>query len=142
MLGLPKSFQENDIAVEYPLNIDEEHMNEKSYQTMSPKEPTRISSALALFRCSRILSKVLDQIYPKAATYDLSLQTLSNLEKELDEWFDSLPAHLKLSFVQDKPSTDVTGSRSALLVSPIMVYNLSFGLTKRHSLFRITMFAH
>lgn len=39
-----------------------------------------------------------------------------NLETELNEWSENLPTHLKLTFIQDKPSTDVTGSRSALLV--------------------------
>jgi hypothetical protein len=60
---------------------------------------------------------VLDQNYPAAATHDLSLQSIMNLESELNEWCEKLPTHLKLTFVQDKPSTDVTGSRSALLVS-------------------------
>ncbi|TVY36213.1 Transcriptional activator protein [Lachnellula subtilissima] len=74
-----------------------------------------ISSALALFRASRILSKVLEQNYPAAAAHDLSLQSLTILENELNEWSENLPTHLKLTFVQDKPSTDMTGSRSALL---------------------------
>lgn len=120
LLGLPKLLREDDIYAEYPSDIDDEHMNEKGYQPMLPGEPTRISSALALFRCSRILSKVLEQIYPSAATHDLSLQTLFALVAELNEWSDNLPTHLKLTFVQDKPSTDVTGSRSALLVSQTM----------------------
>ncbi|KAF7887589.1 hypothetical protein EAF00_009883 [Botryotinia globosa] len=115
LLGLPKLLSEDDIYAEYPSDIDDEHMNEKGYQPMLPGEPTRLSSALALFRCSRILSKVLEQIYPSAATHDLSLQTLFALVAELNEWSDNLPTHLKLTFVQDKPSTDVTGSRSALL---------------------------
>ncbi|TGO81303.1 hypothetical protein BPOR_1217g00020 [Botrytis porri] len=115
LLGLPKLLREDDIYAEYPSDIDDEHINEKGYQPMLPGEPTRISSALALFRCSRILSKVLEQIYPSATTHDLSLQTLYALGTELSEWSDNLPTHLKLTFVQDKPSTDITGSRSALL---------------------------
>ncbi|TGO29128.1 hypothetical protein BPAE_0018g00130 [Botrytis paeoniae] len=115
LLGLPKLLREDDIYAEYPSDIDDEHMNEKGYQPMLPGEPTRISSALALFRCSRILSKVLEQVYPSATTHDLSLQTLFALGTELNEWSDNLPTHLKLTFVQDKPSTDITGSRSALL---------------------------
>ncbi|KAK6602621.1 transcriptional activator protein acu-15 [Botrytis cinerea] len=115
LIGLPKLLREDDIYAEYPSDIDDEHMNEKGFQSMPPGEPTRISSALALFRCSRILSKVLEQIYPSATTHDLSLQTLFALAAELNEWSDNLPSHLKLTFVQDKPSTDITGSRSALL---------------------------
>ncbi|KAF7874049.1 hypothetical protein EAF04_002721 [Stromatinia cepivora] len=115
ILGLPKLLKEDDICAEYPLDADDEHVTEKGYESMLPGEPTRISSALALFRCSRILSKVLEQNYPSAATHDLSLQSLLALEMELNEWSDNLPTHLKLTFVQDKPSTDITGNRSALL---------------------------
>jgi len=94
-------------------------VTEKGFQPTLPGEYTKISSALALFRASRILSKVLEQNYPAAAVHDLSLQSLTTLENELNEWSENLPVHLKLTFVQDKPSTDVTGSRSALLVCPV-----------------------
>lgn len=115
LLGLPKLLKEEDIHAEYPADTDDEYVTEKGFQPTLPGESTKISSALALFRASRILSKVLDQNYPAAATHDLSLQSLNTLENELNEWSDSLPVHLKLTFAQDKPSTDVTGSRSALL---------------------------
>ncbi|QSZ33069.1 hypothetical protein DSL72_002654 [Monilinia vaccinii-corymbosi] len=115
ILGLPKLLKDGDIHAEYPSDADDEHVAEEGYEPVLPGEPTKISSALALFRCSRILSKVLEQNYPSAETYDLTLQSLATLEAELDEWSDQLPAHLKLTFVQDKPSMDITGSRSALL---------------------------
>ncbi|KAK0107352.1 hypothetical protein ONS95_004045 [Cadophora gregata] len=115
LLGLPKLLKETDIHAEYPSDTDDEYVTEKGFQPTLPGEFTKISSALALFRVSRILSKVLDQNYPAAATHDLSLQSLLALEGELTEWSDKLPSHLKLTFAQDKPSTDVTGSRSALL---------------------------
>ncbi|CZT44241.1 probable transcription activator protein acu-15 [Rhynchosporium secalis] len=115
LLGLPKLLKEDDIHAEYPSDTDDEYVTEKGFQPTLPGEFTKISSALALFRVSRILSRVLDQNYPAAATHDLSLQSLLALEGELTEWSDKLPTHLKLTFTQDKPSTDVTGSRSALL---------------------------
>jgi hypothetical protein len=113
---LPKLLKEADIHAEYPSDTDDEYVTEKGFQPTLPGEYTKISSALALIRASRILSKVLDHNYPAAATHDLSLQSLTALENELNEWSDKLPTHLKLTFVQDKPSTEVTGSRSALLV--------------------------
>lgn len=116
LLGLPKLLKEDDIHAEYPSDTDDEYVTEKGFQPTLPGEYTKISSALALFRVSRILSKVLEQNYPSAATHDLSLQSFETLETELNEWSDKLPQHLKLTFVQDKPSTDITGSRSALLV--------------------------
>ncbi|KAJ2970259.1 hypothetical protein NQ176_g8273 [Zarea fungicola] len=114
-LGLPKLLREDDLQVEYPSDTDDEYVTEKGFQPTLPGEHTRLSSALALFRATRILARVLEKNYPSATTYDLSLQQMVNLESELDGWYEALPAHLKLRFAQDKPSTDVTGSRSPLL---------------------------
>ncbi|EHK26328.1 uncharacterized protein TRIVIDRAFT_166933 [Trichoderma virens Gv29-8] len=113
--GLPKLLKEEDVQAEYPSDTDDEYVTEKGFQPTLPGEYTRISSALALFRATRILARVLDKIYPAAASYDLSLQQISAFEAELDGWYDDLPAHLKLTFSQGKPSRDVTGSRSPLL---------------------------
>lgn len=116
LLGLPKLLKEEDIHAEYPSDTDDEYVTEKGFLPTLPGEYTKISSALALFRVSRILSKCLDQNYPASTTHELSLQSLNALESDLNEWSDKLPQHLKLTFAQDKPSTDITGSRSALLV--------------------------
>ncbi|KAI1199736.1 fungal-specific transcription factor domain-containing protein [Nemania serpens] len=115
ILGLPKLMREEDIHAEYPSDTDDEYVTEKGFQPTLPGEHTRISSALALFRLSRILACVLEKIYPAAASHELSLQQMSALDAKLREWNESLPTHLKLNFAQDKPSTDVTGSRSPIL---------------------------
>jgi hypothetical protein len=115
ILGLPKLLKDADVHTEYPNNVDDEYVTEKGVQPSLPGENTRISSALALFRVSRILGKVLTTLYPASTSHELSLQQMSALEAELDEWSEALPQHLKLNFKQDKPSTDVTGSRSPLL---------------------------
>ncbi|GJN76325.1 hypothetical protein PLICBS_010437 [Purpureocillium lilacinum] len=114
-LGLPKLFKEDDIQVEYPSDTDDEYITEKGFQPTLPGEYTRLSSALALFRAARILSRVLEKVYPATTNHELSLQQLGVFEAELDAWHADLPTHLRLNFVQDKPSTDVTGSRSPLL---------------------------
>ncbi|TGJ78797.1 hypothetical protein E0Z10_g9963 [Xylaria hypoxylon] len=115
ILGLPKLLKEEDIHAEYPSDTDDEYVTEKGFQPTLPGEHTRISSALALFRLSRILANVLEKIYPAATSHELSLQQMSLLDAELRAWDEALPTHLKLNFVQDKPSTDVTGSRSPIL---------------------------
>ncbi|KAH7149556.1 fungal-specific transcription factor domain-containing protein [Dactylonectria estremocensis] len=115
ILGLPKLLREEDIQAEYPADTDDEYVTEKGFQPTLPGEYTRLSSALALFRGTRILAKVLEKNYPASSSHDLSLQQMSALDAELDAWYDNLPAHLRLTFAQDKPSTDVTGSRSPLL---------------------------
>ncbi|KAK4449172.1 putative transcriptional activator protein acu-15 protein [Podospora aff. communis PSN243] len=115
MLGLPKLLKDEDVHAEFPADIDDEYVTEKGFQPSLPGEHTRLSSALALFRGSQVLGKVLEKIYPSATSHDLSLQQLSALGAELNEWYDELPHHLRLTFKQDKPSTDVTGSRSPVL---------------------------
>jgi len=99
------------------VDTDDEYVTEKGFQPTLPGESTRLSSALALFRGTRILAKVLEKVYPASATHEISIQQLSALDAELTQWYDDLPPHLRLNFAQDKPSTDVTGSRSPLLVS-------------------------
>ncbi len=115
VLGLPKQLKDEDIHAEYPADTDDEYVTEKGFQPTLPGESTRLSAALALFRASRILAKVLQSNYPAASTHELSLQHMAALETELTEWRDSLPVHLTLTFRQEKPSTDVTGNRSPLL---------------------------
>ncbi|KAI8963771.1 fungal-specific transcription factor domain-containing protein [Daldinia sp. FL1419] len=115
MLGLPKLLKEDDIHAEYPSDTDDEYVTEKGFQPTLPGEYTRLSSALALFRVSRILANVLEKIYPAATSYELSLQQISVLDADLSDWYENLPAHLRLNFAQDKPSTDITGSRSPIL---------------------------
>jgi hypothetical protein len=82
-----------------------------------PGEYTKLSSALALFRMARILAKVLAELYPASASHEISFRTMASLADELEEWSNNLSPHLRLSFAQDKPSTNVTSSRSPVLVS-------------------------
>ena len=117
ILGLPRLLNEGDMYAEYPADVDDENVSEQGFQSTLPGESTRISSALVLFRLSRIISKVLDEVYPAVSSHELSLQKISALGDELDVWLGSLPSHLRLSFVQDKPSTNVVGSRSPFMVS-------------------------
>lgn len=116
LLGLPKLMKESDIEAEYPSDIDDENISEKGFQSNLPGESTRISSALALFRVARILSKVLDEVYPSISYHELSLQKIGALNDELGVWLQSLAPQHRLQFVHDKPSTNVVGSRSPLLV--------------------------
>ncbi|KAL2266253.1 hypothetical protein VTJ83DRAFT_5605 [Remersonia thermophila] len=115
ILGLPKLLKEDDVHAEYPTDTDDEYITEKGFQPCLPGEATRLSNALALFTGARVLGKILEKIYPSASSHELSLQQMSALAAELDGWYEKLPPHLRLTFKQDKPSTDVTGSRSPIL---------------------------
>ena len=108
--------KDDDVHCEYPVDADDEYITEKGFLPTLPGESTKFSSALALFRVSRILSKVLTELYPASASYEISFRTIESLSDELDDWERNLAPHLKLTFAQDKPSTNVTSSRSPILV--------------------------
>ena len=107
-----------DISTEYPKDVDDENITHQGLSPTLPGELTKISSALALFKASRILARTLEELYPASATYQLSLKRLRALSDELDQWSQNLPSHLRLQFLNDKPSTGVISCRSPLLVSP------------------------
>lgn len=115
-LGLPKLLKDEDVETEEPADIDDENVNERGFQPTLPGESTKLSSALALFRLARVLSRVQKELYPAASTYDLSLQKIGALSMELDGWRIALAPHLRLEFENDKPSTNVISSRCPLLV--------------------------
>lgn len=115
ILGLPKHIKDEDVHCEYPVDADDEYVTERGFQPTLPGESTKLSSALAFFKAARILSKVLEEVFPAKASYDLSLKKLSELSDELDAWQNSLAPHLRLQFAQDKPSTGTISSRSPLI---------------------------
>ena len=128
LTGMPVLLRESDIETEYPIDIDDENVTESGFLPTLPGESTRISSALALFDASRILNKALEDLYPSKSGYDIYISKLRAVAGQLDEWLHALPAHLRLEFSQDKPSTNVTSSRSPLLS---LVYYLIRSLIHR-----------
>ncbi|KAJ5314376.1 uncharacterized protein N7443_001260 [Penicillium atrosanguineum] len=115
LTGMPTLLREDDIQTEYPVDVDDENVTETGFLPTLPGESTRISSALALFSVSRILNKVLDDLFPSKSNYDVYVSKMHTLAGQLDDWLSSLAPHLRLEFSQDKPSTNVTSSRSPLL---------------------------
>jgi len=116
MLGLPKLFKDEDIDTEYPSDIDDEYVSEEGFLPTLPGDSTQISSALALFRSSKVLSRVLDAVYPTSGSHEVSYTKLKELEDELGAWKAGLAPHLRLEFVNGTPATNVVHSRSPLLV--------------------------
>ncbi|CAI7614107.1 unnamed protein product [Penicillium glandicola] len=115
LTGLPVLLREGDIEAEYPVDVDDENVTETGFLPTLPGESTRISSALALFRAARILNKALEDLFPSRSGYDVYVSKMRSVTGQLDEWLHTLPPHLRLEFSQDKPSTNVTSSRSPLL---------------------------
>jgi hypothetical protein len=108
--------RESDISTEYPEDIDDENITDQGFSPALPGELTKISSALALFKICRILSRALDQLLPSSASYRFSVNNLHSISDELDHWVQSIPQHLRMKFLNDKPSTGVISDRSPLLV--------------------------
>ncbi|KAJ5717023.1 hypothetical protein N7488_002669 [Penicillium malachiteum] len=115
LTGMPVLLRESDVETEYPVDVDDENVTETGFLPTLPGESTRLSSALALFRVSRILNKTLEDLYSSKATYDVYVSKVRIVTEQLDEWLQTMPSHLRLEFSQDKPSTNVTSSRSPLL---------------------------
>ncbi|KXG49157.1 Transcription factor [Penicillium griseofulvum] len=115
LTGLPVLLREQDIETEYPVDVDDENVTETGFLPTLPGESTRISSALALFGAARILTKALEDLFPSKSGYDVYVSKMRSVTGQLDEWLHTLPPHLRLEFTQDKPSTNVTSSRSPLL---------------------------
>lgn len=118
-LGLPRALRDDDVHCEYPIDTDDEYITEKGFLPTLPGEYTKVSSALALFKASRVLAKVLAELYPASTSYEISFRTVSALSDELDEWSKNIPTHLNMQFIQDKPSTNIISSRSPLVVRTI-----------------------
>ncbi|KAF1815538.1 hypothetical protein P152DRAFT_479458, partial [Eremomyces bilateralis CBS 781.70] len=114
-LGLPRALNDVDVFCEYPVDADDEYITEKGFLPTLPGEYTKLSSALALFRLSRVLAKILAEVYPATTSYEISLKTIARLSDELEAWLSDLAPHLRLQFVQDKPSTHMISSRSPIL---------------------------
>lgn len=119
LTGLPVLLREEDVHTEYPEDVDDENVTETDFLPTLPGESTRISSALALFGASRVLNKALEYIFPSDGGYEILVSKMRSVAEQLDAWVKTLPAHLRLEFSQDKPSTNITSSRSPLLVSSL-----------------------
>ena len=107
--------KDEDILAEFPTDVDDEYINNEGISG-TPSDNASISSALALFKCSRILANVLDSVYPVVLSQEQSFRRLRELEDELDSWKSDLPAHLRLEFANGVPAVTVVNSRSPLLV--------------------------
>lgn len=114
--GSPSLLRDGDITTDYPADVDDENLTSQGFSPALPGETTKISSALAMFKATRILSKTLDHLYSSKASYELSLNKLHAYSDDLDHWSEELPEHLRLRFSNDKPATNVISCRSPLLV--------------------------
>lgn len=110
-----------DVHCELPVDADDEYLSEKGFLPSLPGESTKLSSALALFKLGKLLSRILRELYPAAGSHELSFRKIASMQDELDTWSSELAPHLRLQFEKDKPSTGVISSRSPILVGALSV---------------------
>ncbi|EXA30573.1 hypothetical protein FOVG_18060 [Fusarium oxysporum f. sp. pisi HDV247] len=113
--------KDTEITIDYPGDIDGEHITQHGYLNTPSWKPSRISCALALFRAARVLAKALDERYSDVDEFISKRMTA--IEGELDAWLIQIPRHLELEFIQDKCPQDVENSRPWLLVGQASILN-------------------
>jgi len=115
MLGLPKHIKEEDVHCEYPIDLGDASLAQANGELPSSEDPPQIAAAIALFDVSRVLSKVVEEVFPTKPMYELSLRKLTELSNELDAWYNSLPPYLRQQISFEKPPMASLGSQSPIL---------------------------
>ncbi|KAJ6516121.1 fungal-specific transcription factor domain-containing protein [Mycena sanguinolenta] len=120
-LGRPLGVNDTDCDVEYPVEVDDEHLPEYFAGASMPQpQPSLMTGAVALIRLYKIGGRVLREVYALEICKDhleperkAELQrTVEGLDTELTKWCDELPAVFK-----SQSQTDEQVSMGAVLCS-------------------------
>ncbi|KAJ7276174.1 fungal-specific transcription factor domain-containing protein [Mycena haematopus] len=120
-LGRPLGVNDSDCDVEYPVEVDDEHLPEYFAGASVPqRQPSLMTGAIALTRLYKIGGRVLREVYALENCKDhlepdrkAELQrTVEVLDTELTKWCDDLPAVFK-----SQSQTDEQVSMGAVLCS-------------------------
>ncbi|KAK7205630.1 fungal-specific transcription factor domain-containing protein [Myxozyma melibiosi] len=107
-LGMPPILRLDDIACEYPTDIDDEFMSDKTeHCTPLPNKETKVSAAIELARFSRVLSRILTSLYYSPSNSTRSYNKILALDKELNDWRDRVVPHLKFEIKSPVPSSEL-----------------------------------
>ncbi|KAK9241312.1 fungal-specific transcription factor domain-containing protein [Lipomyces kononenkoae] len=110
LMGVPAILRDDDVECSYPCDVDDEFLTEKAFLRAPPGNYTKLSAAIALWKVSRVLSKILCMLYSCTPSRTRSYKILFELEDELEVWRRELPPHLKFDIINGSPQ----GSASAL----------------------------
>ena len=104
MLGLPRFLEDEDIDQEWPAEVDDENITESGIQPMPEGTISVMAAFNAHTRIVQVLSKICKYVYPikgtqsgdkDAVTYTVEYSKIRELEQDLAQWLDALPAALK-----------------------------------------------
>ncbi|KAI0701459.1 fungal-specific transcription factor domain-containing protein [Cerioporus squamosus] len=103
--GRPIFLHDDDIDVDLPTEVDDEYWT-TSASDEPPRQPegkpSKAAALVAFIRLTRILASALRTIYPIKRSKphpgqdpDWEQRTVTDLDSSLNNWLDSLPAHLR-----------------------------------------------
>ena len=105
MLGLPLTLGPDDFDQDLPSEVDDEYITEKALLRGPDGVVPLAAASNANFRLCKILGKIVKSVYPiKGAqnpeqnptrAYSISFCTIYELEKDLKDWEEALPAAFK-----------------------------------------------
>ena len=104
-LGLPQLLSDEDIDQEYPSEINDDCITERSILPMPAGTFPLMRATNAHTRLSVIMRKAVRYVYPTKSldsskaepVYSISHKKIRELEKDLQSWMDQLPTELRPS---------------------------------------------
>ncbi|RDX40755.1 hypothetical protein OH76DRAFT_1412738 [Lentinus brumalis] len=127
--GRPIFLHDDDIDVDLPTEIDDEYWP-TSASDGPPRQPegkpSKVAVFVALIRLTRILASALRTIYPIKRSKpppgqdpQWEQRTVTDLDSSLNNWLDSLPAHLRWN--PDQPDTNFLRQSASLYANYYLV---------------------
>jgi hypothetical protein len=123
IVGLPQLLDDRQIDTEFPADLyslvecansrDDEYVTEMGFLPAPPGNFSTMSAAIALFRCSKILSRVLCEIY---SPQRVAISTIHIVEKDLTDWRNGLPGYLRADVAYCIPSSTSVHSHAPMLL--------------------------
>ena len=112
MLGLPQTLSDEDIDQEFPAEIDDEYISKDGIKQMPEGQVSIMTAFNAHTRLVQILSKIVRHVYPIKVqdkeggnadrSYSVPFSAIRELEGDLENWKNSLPAILSPSPAPDR----------------------------------------
>lgn len=114
ILGFPIMLSQEDIDQPLPTEVNDEYITKEAIMTPPLGTPSFFQAFNAHVRLMDILGKVIKHIYPirgmeecvmkrvdgtdtTRATYPIDYSRIREIERDLQDWFDQLPAHWRPS---------------------------------------------
>ncbi|EWC44030.1 hypothetical protein DRE_01382 [Drechslerella stenobrocha 248] len=105
LIGLPRMIHDEDIDPEWPTEVEDEHITKDGISPGALGQPNGISASNAHTKLLLILGKVVKKIYPvkglqtstysKRTGYMISYAVVREIEQDLTNWQEGLPAYLR-----------------------------------------------